>query len=122
MNTWGIEVMLDCYACDKSKVSDKTNIENFARELVERIDMVAFGEPWVVEFGSGNKQGFTLVQLIETSNIVAHFCNDSGDGYLNVFSCKDFASHDVVAVVEKYFAPTSVKINRIPRNAEPSNE
>jgi S-adenosylmethionine/arginine decarboxylase-like enzyme len=121
MNTWGVEVMLDCYACDKSKITDKTNIENFARELVERIDMVAYGDPQVVLFGSGNKQGYTLVQLIETSNIVAHFCDESGDAYLNVFSCKNFNGQDVAQVFEKYFSPTHYKITRIPRNAGPNN-
>ena len=79
--------------------------------------MVAFGEPWVVEFGSGNKQGFTLVQLIETSNIVAHFCNDSGDGYLNVFSCKDFATDEVIETVNEYFSPSNVKVTRVLRDA-----
>ena len=54
MNSWGIEVLLDCLGCDKGKITDKTHIENFAKALVKRIDMVAFGEPWVVEFGSGN--------------------------------------------------------------------
>jgi len=119
MKYWGIEVMLDCHACDKSKITDKAHIEAFAKELVERIDMVAFGEPWVVEFGSGNKKGFTLVQLIETSNIVAHFCNDSGDAYLNVFSCKDFASFDVVSVFNKYFSPEGHRLTRWYRDATP---
>ena len=34
--------------------------------------------------------GYSLVQLIETSAITGHFCDASGDAYLDIFSCKDF--------------------------------
>ena len=67
--------------------------------------MVPYGEPQVVRFGSGNKQGYTLVQLIETSNITAHFVEETNDMYLDVFSCKDFRPEDVRSMVSKYFDP-----------------
>jgi S-adenosylmethionine/arginine decarboxylase-like enzyme len=67
--------------------------------------MVAYGAPQVVHFGSGDKSGYTLVQLIETSNITAHFCEESNDMYLDVFSCKPFNPKDVEAVVNLYFSP-----------------
>ena len=67
--------------------------------------MVAFGEPTVVHFGTENKAGYTLVQLIETSNICAHFVEESNDIYLDVFSCKPFEPADVESVVNLYFAP-----------------
>ena len=67
--------------------------------------MVPYGEPTVKHFGSDNKSGYTLVQLIETSNITGHFCDQSGDAYLDVFSCKDFHDKDVIDVIWKYFLP-----------------
>lgn len=48
-------------------------------KLVKDIDMVPYGGPQVVHFGSGNKAGYTLVQLIETSNITAHFVEETND-------------------------------------------
>jgi hypothetical protein len=88
-----------------TSIRSKPNIQAFARHLVKKIDMVPYGEPQVVHFGSGNKGGFTLVQLIETSNIVAHFTEETNDMYLDVFSCKPFSPHDVESVVNIYFSP-----------------
>jgi S-adenosylmethionine decarboxylase len=114
---WGYHLILDCAACDKGKITDPANITAFAKELVKRIDMVAYGEPQVIRFGSGNKEGYTLVQLIETSNICAHFCNDSGDGYIDVFSCKPFVNADVVATVREFFSPTNINQSYLTRDA-----
>ena len=72
---------------------------------MDRIEMVPYGQPWVQRFGEGNKAGYTLVQLIETSNIVAHFCDETNDAYIDVFSCKEFHERDVTDVVNKYFWP-----------------
>jgi S-adenosylmethionine/arginine decarboxylase-like enzyme len=69
--------------------------------------MVPYGRPQVQHFGSGNKAGYTLVQLIETSNIVAHFVEETDDMYLDVFSCKPFNPRDVEDLVQDTFRPAS---------------
>jgi S-adenosylmethionine/arginine decarboxylase-like enzyme len=78
-------------------------VSGFARSLVKRIDMVPFGDPQVVMFGSGSKKGYTLVQLIETSNITAHFVEENNSMYLDVFSCKDFDPQVVEEAVKEFF-------------------
>jgi len=103
---WGYHLTVDCRACDIKKITSVENIYNFTKELVDRIDMVAYGEPQIVMFGSDDKAGFTLVQLIETSNICAHFCNDTGDAYIDVFSCKPFDQDEPEKVISKYFHPS----------------
>jgi S-adenosylmethionine/arginine decarboxylase-like enzyme len=103
--SWGFHLILDASKCAGSTIRNNTNIIRFAKTLVSRIDMVAYGEPQVVRFGSGNKAGYTLVQLIETSNITAHFCEETNDMYLDVFSCKPFEPADVEDVVNYYFSP-----------------
>jgi S-adenosylmethionine decarboxylase len=70
--------------------------------------MKAYGEPQIVHFGSGNKAGYTLVQLIETSNICAHFTEEDDGMYLDVFSCKEFDYKDVEKVVKEYFEPKNI--------------
>jgi len=114
---WGYHLMLDCASCDKEKITDAAHITAFAKDLVKRIDMVAYGEPQVVNFGSGNKAGYTLVQLIETSNICAHFCNDTGDVYFDVFSCKPFEPQTVIQIVGEYFNPTKTGTMFVLRDA-----
>uniref|UniRef100_A0A6C0B288 S-adenosylmethionine decarboxylase n=1 Tax=viral metagenome TaxID=1070528 RepID=A0A6C0B288_9ZZZZ len=103
--SWGYHLMLDCSKCLASSIRCSSNINTFAKSLVKKIDMVPYGEPQVVHFGSGDKSGYTLVQLIETSNITAHFCEETNDMYLDVFSCKPFNPEDVEAVVNWHFGP-----------------
>jgi S-adenosylmethionine/arginine decarboxylase-like enzyme len=69
-------------------------------------------------FGSGNKKGYTLVQLIETSNICAHFVEETDDMYLDVFSCKKFDICIVEATLQKYFNPVGIKKIYLERNAD----
>ena len=114
---WGHHLIVDARDCDPSAIRSKETIRAFVKELVETIDMVAFGPPQIVMFGTGNKKGYTLVQLIETSNITAHFVEEFNDVYLDVFSCKDFKAADALAVFRKYFGPTSVKTRFLTRKA-----
>ena len=105
MAYWGYHLVLDCAELDHNAITSYNTIYEFVKTLVKEIDMVAYGEPQVVRFGSGNKAGYTLVQLIETSNITAHFCEETNDMYLDVFSCKPFEPTDVEDVVNYYFSP-----------------
>lgn len=105
---WGFHLLLDCYGADKSLITDGKNIAEFAKVLVERIDMKAYGEPQVIHFGEDDKQGYTLVQLIETSNISGHFCDDTGNFYLDIFSCKPYGIGIVVETVNQFFKPEKI--------------
>lgn len=101
--SWGYHLTLDIGGCNPQLIKSKSNVELFAKVLVDRIDMVAFGEPQVVHFGEGNKAGFTLVQLISTSNICGHFCNETNTAYLDIFSCKPFEIQAVKDVTKFFF-------------------
>jgi S-adenosylmethionine decarboxylase len=107
MDHWGFHLALDIANCSPDCIRIKSNIEAFAEDLVESINMVAYGEPQVVKFGTGNKAGYTLVQLIETSNICAHFVEENDTMYLDVFSCKRFDVETVKSVVNFWFGKSS---------------
>jgi len=115
---WGHHLLLDCSGCNKHAIADYQTVHDFAKQLVKDIDMVAYGEPQIVNFGTENKAGFTLVQLIETSNICAHFANEDGAIYLDVFSCKTFDPNAVIAAVKQYFDAVKIRMNYITRNAD----
>ena len=103
LRTWGKHLILDAAGCSPKRIGSAVVIKNFTNELVRRIDMVAYGDPQIVMFGTGNKKGYTLIQLIETSNIAAHFVEENNTMYLDVFSCKDFDPSIVKEVVREYF-------------------
>jgi S-adenosylmethionine/arginine decarboxylase-like enzyme len=79
--------------------------------------MKAYGSPIIKLFGEGNKSGYTLVQLIETSNITGHFCDESGDAYLDIFSCKYFCEYTAQETIQKWFAPNHIDIKLLERDA-----
>ena len=117
MGGWGQSLWLDAKGCDGNKIRSSTNIKAFVKELVEEIDMIAYGDPSIIHFGTEDKQGYTLVQLIETSNITAHFSEETNCAYFDVFSCKDFNPTNVIWCIERYFAGPkfSIKWGIVPR-------
>ena len=119
MTYWGYHTMLDCSSCDMMKIKDRTYIRNFIVELVEKIDMVAFGEPSIEHFATHDpdKAGISFFQMIETSNVSGHFVDLNGDAYIDIFSCKWYDVDDAVKIVEKYFTPKSIRLNFITRQA-----
>lgn len=119
---WGYHLIVDAASCIPKSIRCPVNIENFTNTLVKRIDMVPYGKPQIVMFGTGNKKGYTLVQLIETSNITAHFVEESDDMYLDVFSCKRFDPSIVEAVLNKHFLPKNMKTTYLERQAEHKEE
>ena len=44
---WGHHLMLDCRAGDLKLVRDGENIKQFAEDLVNKIEMTAYGDPIV---------------------------------------------------------------------------
>lgn len=77
--------------------------------------MISYGPPQIIMFGDGNKKGYTLVQLIQTSNITAHFCEEDNAIFLDVFSCKPYNKSDVEKVVDEYFEPKVIHSNYFER-------
>ena len=114
---WGYHLILDCSGCSHEAITDAHTIYDFTKRLVKDIDMVAYGEPQIVNFGSGNKAGYTLVQLIETSNICAHFVNENNTMYLDVFSCKQFDNEIVVNLVREFFGADKIRRTYLVRQA-----
>lgn len=118
-NVWGQHLILDMGGCNEN-ISRKESLRSFVTELVDAIDMVAYGEPIIEHFATHSQEaaGYSLVQLIETSAISAHFSDHNRDVYLDVFSCKPFDGDRVVQVVDKYFEPESIYMLSLGREAK----
>ena len=116
---WGYHALFDCAECNLPSVTSKDNVLNFLKELVVEIDMVPFGPPFVEHFATHDPQkaGISFFQMIETSNISGHLCDINGDGYIDVFSCKEYDVEKAQAVVQKYFSPKKIRLNYITRSA-----
>jgi len=116
---WGYHLLLDCTNCDRKMIKDPETIEEFIETLLKRIDMQPIGKPRI-EYTAGefpDKAGYTAIQVIVTSTIVAHFIDSTGDLYLDVFSCKQFDNEVVRETVKQYFKPIKIRTNYITRQA-----
>lgn len=111
-NVWGIASAIDIYNCDAEKIRDAELIRSFVVKLCELIEMKRFGDTLVVHFGEDERvAGYSMVQLIETSLISAHFANLTNAVYLDVFSCKPYDSETVRAFAQEYFGGTHSNLN-----------
>ena len=108
---WGIASSIDIYDCDPAKIRNAGTIRCFVVELCELIDMKRFGETQVVHFGEDERvAGYSMVQLIETSLISAHFANLTNTVYLDVFSCKAYDPEIVRGFSQNYFGGCRSKL------------
>lgn len=114
---WGWLLGLDMSRCCKKAINDPVVIKAFTQQLVRDIDMIAYGPTHVMKFGSGDKEGYSMFQMIETSNISAHFCNETGDAYIDIFSCKPYDKEKVKEVASKYFKPIVMREHYLERYA-----
>jgi S-adenosylmethionine decarboxylase len=118
-NFWGYHLILDCSGCDESKMKNRDNVYHWISNLVEDIDMEPIGEPrieYTAEHDE-NKAGFTVVQVIVTSSITAHFIDKLGHIYLDVFSCKEFDQSIIEKSVKNYFDAEKIRKYYITRQA-----
>lgn len=111
-NVWGIATSIDIYDCDPRLIRSARHIKQFVKELCDLIEMKRFGETQVVHFGEDERvAGYSMVQLIETSLISAHFANQTNATYLDVFSCKPYEPEVVRQFACDYFKGKKTNIN-----------
>ncbi len=104
VNAWGISASIDIYDCNPESIRDAEYIKRFVVDLCDLIEMRRYGETQVVNFGENERvAGFSMLQLIETSLISAHFANQSNTVYLDVFSCKAYDPEVVEEFARNYF-------------------
>lgn len=88
---WGWHLVLNIYDCLPEKICSADVIRDYVVDLCDLIEIRRFGAPTIVNFGEDPRvSGYSLVQLIETSNVCAHFAEQTNSAYLDIFSCKKF--------------------------------
>lgn len=107
---WGYHLIIDAYDCAREAITNPDILRDFSAALVEEIKMVPYGDPQIVHFGHNEPHltGWTVIQLIETSNIICHFNDHTGEGYIDVFSCKEFDTDVAIGVIKQYFNPAKI--------------
>lgn len=114
-NAWGMSMSLDCKGCNHTMITSEDRIREYTKQLCELINMNRWGDCMIHHFGKGKMEGYTMVQLIETSNITAHFSNDTNSAYIDIFSCKPYNPNIVKNFTKTFFECSEVDINVVLR-------
>ena len=111
---WGWSTSVDLKQCN-DKIKDKDDLKDYVYQVCDLIDMKRFGECQVYKFGTGNKAGYSMLQLIETSNITGHFCDDNNSAYIDIFSCKPYDAEKLAVFTKRFFESDSMVYNTLER-------
>lgn len=107
---WGRSASIDLHGCTHALVRDPKAIKKFVVELARVLKMKRVGPPEIKRFGHGKLRGYSMMQFIETSTIVAHFDEQGNRAFIDVFSCKQYNPQKVAAFCKKYFHATRISI------------
>ncbi len=109
---WGLLTSLDLYECDPAIIRSADDIRRYVKELCDLIKMKPFGECHVVHFGKDKRvEGYSMMQLIETSLISGHFANLSNSAYIDIFSCKPYDPQVAADFTKHFFRAKSMNIH-----------
>jgi len=100
---WGRSTSLDLHRCDHSSITNPTQIRKFVKELIKELKMKKVGPTRIKRFGHGKLRGYSMIQFIETSTIVAHFDEFADRAFIDVFSCKKYNPKLVTVFCKKFF-------------------
>ncbi len=100
---WGRSASLDLHGCDKTLVSDPDHIKRFVRALTKELKMKRVGPTEIKRFGHGKLRGYSMMQFIETSTIIAHFDEKGSRAFLDIFSCKTYNAKKVAEFCKRFF-------------------
>jgi S-adenosylmethionine/arginine decarboxylase-like enzyme len=106
---FGWSLQLDLGGCDPAVMRDRDKLCAWARDLCYLIDMTAYGPTIAEHFGNAYVTGWSVMQLIETSLISAHFVEEDNSVYADVFSCKEFDPDKAGQFTQERFGASAVR-------------
>ena len=111
MEEFGYQLIVDLARCNHF-IRSEEKIKEFNREFLKVIDMKPYGEPIIHHFGHNSEKasGFTLVQLVETSDVTIHFSEFLDAAFIDVFSCKEYDQGKAVKFIKDFFGGEPVRI------------
>ncbi|MEO6078046.1 MAG: S-adenosylmethionine decarboxylase, partial [Candidatus Andersenbacteria bacterium] len=107
---WGKSASIDLHACAHNRLTSKTLLKNFVKEVIDIINMQAHGPCHIDRFGEGNLEGYSAIQFIETSSITVHLDERWDRAFIDIFSCKDFDADKALSFCKEYFGAKQSKI------------
>lgn len=119
---FGTELQLDLGNCDPAIIRIPGELVSWAQLLAEKIEMKWYGRPIEQHFGNEHVRGWTVIQLIETSNISVHANDDNLSAFVNVFSCRPFDTEQATEFTVSFFGARAYRATVAHRTVPTSKE
>ena len=112
--------MVDCYGCNKEKLSDIDLIFNALDKMPDQIGMTKIMPPYVFKYQGAVPEdwGVSGVVLIAESHITIHTFPDKLHAFVDIFSCKDFDTAPATAFVIDLFEAANYDVQLSTRGME----
>jgi len=112
--------MIDCYGCNKEKLSDMDMIFDTLDKFPEKIGMTKIMPPYVFKYQGvvPEDYGISGVVLIAESHITIHTFPEKQDAFIDIFSCKDFDTAPATAFVIDLFEAANYDVQLSTRGME----
>jgi S-adenosylmethionine/arginine decarboxylase-like enzyme len=112
---WGKSASIDLHECSHDRLISRDILEQYVKELIDLIGMVAHGPCYIDRFGEGELEGFSAMQFIETSSVTVHLDEVGNRAFIDVFSCKDFDAAKAEAFSKEFFQASQSKMTVLDR-------
>ncbi len=88
---WGLDLAINLQNCDLGVIQSEEHLTIYLVEICDLMKMNRVGDPQFTYLSPTIAlAGYTVVQLIETSSIIIHLCDQPQSAYFNLFSCREF--------------------------------
>jgi S-adenosylmethionine decarboxylase len=120
MYGFGPHLMLDCYGCNKEKLSDMDMIFDTLDKFPAKIGMHKIMPPYVFKYHGvvPDEWGVSGVVLIAESHITIHTFPDKQHAFIDIFSCKEFDTNYAINYMNNLFEAKEHEIQLSSRGSE----
>lgn len=108
---FGEHLIYDAYGCEYDSLNNMENCYDVLNKLVSLAEMTKITEPIIIKsegnlsLGGKDPGGFTGAVFIQESHITIHTFAKRGFVTVDLYSCKEFKSNEIIEYLDSIFKP-----------------
>lgn len=109
LNLHNCKGTIEVFRKPKEKDNGALILKLYIDKLLSLIEMTPVYDPIIKYYGDyESNEGYSYIQLINTSNITIHSVSSTKCLYIDLFSCKKFSTEDVIKYTKFFFLPEHI--------------